>query len=89
MVFLLKSVIFVDNQRSSMAKHEELPIPIYSSLEHVYGDGSPLEEAQLRYDTLKSKFLQVFGHPPDVYARSPGPILHSFIQLSVWLLRKF
>ncbi|OAY56156.1 galactokinase [Manihot esculenta] len=57
-----------------MAKHEELPIPIYSSLEHVYGDGSPLEEAQLRYDTLKSKFLQVFGHPPDVYARSPGRV---------------
>ncbi|KAJ9154626.1 hypothetical protein P3X46_027945 [Hevea brasiliensis] len=57
-----------------MAKHEELPIPIYSSLEPVYGDGSPLEEAQLRFDRLKSKFLEVFGHPPDVYARSPGRV---------------
>ncbi|XP_021290881.1 galactokinase [Herrania umbratica] len=57
-----------------MAKHEELPIPIYSSLEPVYGDGSQLEEAQLRFDKLKSKFLEVFGHPPDVFARSPGRV---------------
>lgn len=55
-----------------MAKHEDLPVPVYSSLEPVYGDGSQLEEAQLRFDTLKSKFLHVFGHPPDVFARSPG-----------------
>ncbi|XP_058000872.1 galactokinase isoform X2 [Hevea brasiliensis] len=57
-----------------MAKHEELPIPTYYSLEPVYGDGSLLEEAQLRFDRLKSKFLQVFGHLPDVYARSPGRV---------------
>ncbi|KAL8139625.1 hypothetical protein V2J09_005646 [Rumex salicifolius] len=57
-----------------MAKHEELPIPVYSSLEPVYGDGSPLEEAQLRFDNIKSKFLQVFGHLPDVFARSPGRV---------------
>ncbi|GAV71690.1 GHMP_kinases_N domain-containing protein/GHMP_kinases_C domain-containing protein/GalKase_gal_bdg domain-containing protein [Cephalotus follicularis] len=57
-----------------MAKHEELPIPIYSSLEPVYGDGSQLEEAQLRFETVKSKFLQVFGHPPHVFARSPGRV---------------
>ena len=55
-----------------MAKHEETPVPCYSSLEAVYGDGSQLEEAKLRFDHLKSKFLQVFGHPPDVFARSPG-----------------
>ncbi|EEF43117.1 galactokinase, putative [Ricinus communis] len=57
-----------------MAKHEELPVPLYSSLEPVYGDGSQLEEAQLRFDKLKSKFLEVFGHPPDVFARSPGRV---------------
>ncbi|GMJ14059.1 GALACTOSE KINASE 1 [Hibiscus trionum] len=57
-----------------MAKHEELPVPVYSSLEPVYGEGSPLEEAELRFSQLKSKFLQVFGHPPDVFARSPGRV---------------
>ncbi|KDP27946.1 hypothetical protein JCGZ_19026 [Jatropha curcas] len=57
-----------------MAKHEELPIPIYSSLEPVYGEGSMLEEAQLRFDRVKSKFLEVFGHSPDVFARSPGRV---------------
>ncbi|OVA13586.1 Galactokinase [Macleaya cordata] len=57
-----------------MAKHEELPVPVFSTLEPVYGDGSQLEEAQLRFDKLKSKFLEVFGHQPDVYARSPGRV---------------
>ncbi|KAJ4836089.1 galactokinase [Turnera subulata] len=57
-----------------MAKHEELPVPVYSSLEPVYGDGSQLEEAQLRFNTVKSKFQETFGHPPDVYARSPGRV---------------
>lgn len=74
-----------------MAQHEELPIPIYSTLEPVYGDGSHLEEAQLRFDRLKSKFLEVFGHPPDVYARSPGLIstpLSLSLQFSVWWLGK-
>lgn len=55
-----------------MAKHEELPIPVFSSLEPVYGDGSQVEEAQLRFDNFKSKFVQVFGHAPHVFARSPG-----------------
>lgn len=55
-----------------MAKHEELPIPVLSSLKSVYGEGSQLEEAQLRFDKVESKFLEVFGHVPDVYARSPG-----------------
>lgn len=57
-----------------MARHEETPVPIFASLKEVYGEGSQLEEAQLRFDNLKSKFLQVFGHPPDVYARSPGRV---------------
>ncbi|XP_020230217.1 galactokinase [Cajanus cajan] len=57
-----------------MAKHEELPIPIYDNLEPVYGGGSSLEEAQLRFDTFKSKFLEIFGHPPQIFARSPGRV---------------
>ncbi|KAK8368306.1 hypothetical protein V6Z12_A01G031700 [Gossypium hirsutum] len=57
-----------------MANHGELPIPIYSSLEPVYGEGSQLEEAKLRFGKLKSKFLEVFGHPPEVFARSPGRV---------------
>lgn len=52
--------------------HEELPIPIFTSLEPVYGEGSLLDEAQIRFDNLKSKFVQVFGHQPQVFARSPG-----------------
>ncbi|XP_041001981.1 galactokinase-like [Juglans microcarpa x Juglans regia] len=57
-----------------MAKHEELPIPVFSSLEPVYGDGSQLQDAQLRFYNFKSKFLEVFGQPPHVFARSPGRV---------------
>ena len=68
-------------RRRVMAKHEDLPIPTFSSLEPVYGDGSQLEDARLRFDHLKAKFLQVFGHPPDVFARSPGIFLFpSFVR---------
>ncbi|XP_008809268.2 galactokinase [Phoenix dactylifera] len=54
--------------------HEELPVPIYSSLEPVYGEGSPLEEAQIRFQTLKAKFVELFGQEPELYARSPGRV---------------
>lgn len=57
-----------------MERNDELPIPIFSTLEPVYGHGPQLQEAQLRFDNLKSKFLQVFGHLPDIYARSPGRV---------------
>ncbi|XP_073138834.1 galactokinase [Henckelia pumila] len=57
-----------------MARNEELPVPIFSSLEPVYGTGSQLEEAELRFAKLKSKFVEFFGHPPDIYARSPGRV---------------
>ncbi|CAL0306887.1 unnamed protein product [Lupinus luteus] len=57
-----------------MAKNEELPIPIYNKLEPVYGEGSQLEEAQIRFNTLKSKFLQFFGQTPQLFARSPGRV---------------
>lgn len=54
--------------------HEELPVPIYSSLEPVYGEGSSLEEAQLRFQTLKARFVELFGQEPEIYARSPGRV---------------
>ncbi|KAK1281155.1 Galactokinase [Acorus gramineus] len=57
-----------------MASHEDLPIPVFSALEPVYGDGSLLDEAQLRFETLKSKFQEFFGHQPEVFARSPGRV---------------
>ncbi|XP_009788882.1 galactokinase-like [Nicotiana tabacum] len=57
-----------------MARHEELPIPIFSDLEPVYGGGSQLEEAELRFKNLKAKFINLFGQPPHVYARSPGRV---------------
>ncbi|KAJ0980575.1 hypothetical protein J5N97_008830 [Dioscorea zingiberensis] len=54
-----------------MAKHEDLPIPIYNNLEPVYGS-SP--EALLRIETLNSKFVDGFRRLPDVFARSPGRV---------------
>ncbi|GAB2215742.1 hypothetical protein Droror1_Dr00020140 [Drosera rotundifolia] len=57
-----------------MAKHEELPIPVYASLDPVYGNGSQLEEASLRFDRIKAKFLELFGRDPEVFARSPGRV---------------
>ncbi|CAA3007400.1 galactokinase-like [Olea europaea var. sylvestris] len=55
-------------------KHEDLPVPIFTSLEPVYGTGSQLEESELRLTHLKSKFIEFFTHPPDIYARSPGRV---------------
>ncbi|KAL6571651.1 galactokinase [Orobanche hederae] len=57
-----------------MARHEELPVPIFKSLEPVYGAGSQLEEAELRFSKLKSKFIEFFEHTPDIYTRSPGRV---------------
>ncbi|KAL7080835.1 hypothetical protein ACP275_14G003000 [Erythranthe tilingii] len=57
-----------------MARHDDLPVPIFKSLEPVYGSGSQLEEAELRFSKLKSKFVEIFGHSPDIYARSPGRV---------------
>eukprot|EP00249_Psilotum_nudum_P028003 c36385_g1_i1 orf=381-728(+) len=52
---------------------EEL-VPIYSSLEPVYGDGPLLYEAQFRYQQLKSKFVELYGADPEIYARAPGRV---------------
>ncbi|CAA7400148.1 unnamed protein product [Spirodela intermedia] len=54
--------------------HEELPVPVFASLEPVYGDDSALEEVQLRFQGLKSKFSEIFGGHPEVFARAPGRV---------------
>lgn len=60
-----------------MEAHEDLPIPIYDvvSLESVYGiEESQVEQARRRFADLQSKFVEHFGHPPQVFARSPGRV---------------
>ncbi|RDX87546.1 Galactokinase, partial [Mucuna pruriens] len=57
-----------------MAKHEDLPVPTYETLEALYGEGSELEEARRRFDTLRSKFMELFGDSPEVIGRSPGRV---------------
>lgn len=56
-----------------MAVADEL-VPIYSSLEPVYGEGPQSEEARYRYNLLKSKFVELYGEPPQLYARAPGRV---------------
>ncbi|PRQ35894.1 putative galactokinase [Rosa chinensis] len=56
---------------AQMMSHEELPM---GKGIFFYDDPSQLEEAQLRLHRLKTKFHKVFGHLPQVYARSPGRV---------------
>ncbi|KAG6541475.1 hypothetical protein Mapa_017149 [Marchantia paleacea] len=50
-------------------------VPIFTSLEDVYGQGSSLSEAQGRYHTLKEKFCELYGHgEPELYSRAPGRV---------------
>jgi hypothetical protein len=51
---------------------EEVVISVYGSLEPVYGEGSQLEEAHLRFDRLKAKFIDLYEQEPELFARSPG-----------------
>ncbi|KAL2921100.1 Galactokinase [Bienertia sinuspersici] len=53
-----------------MASNEE-QVPIYSSLNPVYGDD---EEAKIRLNKIKSKFQQFYSHDPEFFARSPGRV---------------
>ncbi|KAF3550410.1 hypothetical protein DY000_02003731 [Brassica cretica] len=55
-----------------MAKREEVTVPIFSSLEPVYGEGSQLQEAKTRFDVVTAKFNQLFTATPQLFARSPG-----------------
>ncbi|KAH0881414.1 hypothetical protein HID58_068808, partial [Brassica napus] len=63
-----------DKTRQDMAKQEEVTVPIFTSLDPVYGEGSQLQEANSRFDALKSKFNQAFGASPQLFARSPGRV---------------
>ncbi|KAL3682927.1 hypothetical protein R1sor_000949 [Riccia sorocarpa] len=56
-----------------MADVEE-PVPVFTSLQGVYGKGDTLYEAQSRYQRLKTKFFETYGHIPDLYARAPGRV---------------
>ncbi|KAL2611609.1 hypothetical protein R1flu_023301 [Riccia fluitans] len=56
-----------------MADVEE-HIPVYSSLQEVYGKGEKLSKAQSRYQILKRKFFEYYGHIPELYARAPGRV---------------
>ncbi|KAF6134006.1 hypothetical protein GIB67_038297 [Kingdonia uniflora] len=65
----------VSSSSYMMAKCEDLPLPVFTSLEPFYGNGSQHEEAdKLRFDNIKSKFLEVFGHQPELYVRSLGRV---------------
>ncbi|CAN6322075.1 unnamed protein product [Urochloa humidicola] len=58
---------------SIVAGEAEL-VPTLSSLEPVYGEGSQLDEARLRFDRLGDRFQAVFGARPALFARSPGRV---------------
>lgn len=47
-------------------------IPMLSSLEPVYGAGSQLDEARLRFSRLGDRFKAIYGAVPALFARSPG-----------------
>ena len=47
-------------------------VPTLSSLEPVYGEGSQLDEARLRFARLGDRFQAVHGARPALFARSPG-----------------
>lgn len=61
-----------EGETTKMAKQEEVSVPIFSSLEPVYGEGSQLQEATRRFDVLMANFSQTFGATPQLVARSPG-----------------
>ncbi|BBN16733.1 N-acetylgalactosamine kinase [Marchantia polymorpha subsp. ruderalis] len=56
-----------------MADAEE-HVPVFKSLKDVYGNKETLWEAQLRYQKLKTRFFELYGHIPELYARAPGRV---------------
>jgi hypothetical protein len=64
---------------------KEVAIPVYGSLEPVYGEGSQLEEAQLRFDRLKAKFVELYEQEPELFARSPGNQLQFYSPFGISL----
>lgn len=55
-----------------MAADEDQGIPVFTTLEDVYGTGPELESAQQRYRLLNQDFVAVYGKEPELYARAPG-----------------
>lgn len=49
-------------------------IPALSSLEPVYGAGSALDEARLRFARLGDRFRALYAAGPALFARSPGRV---------------
>ncbi|CAL4945264.1 unnamed protein product [Urochloa decumbens] len=49
-------------------------VPTLTSLEPVYGGGSQLDEARLRFSRLGERFQAVYGARPAFFARSPGRV---------------
>ncbi|CAM0877691.1 unnamed protein product [Alopecurus aequalis] len=49
-------------------------VPTLTSLEPVYGAGSPLDEARLRFDRLGDRFRDLYAARPALFARSPGRV---------------
>jgi hypothetical protein len=60
-------------------------VPALSSLEPVYGAGSPLDEARLRFGRLGDRFRDVYGARPALFARSPGPSPSTLSRCRSWL----
>uniref|UniRef100_A0A8R7UC46 Galactokinase n=1 Tax=Triticum urartu TaxID=4572 RepID=A0A8R7UC46_TRIUA len=52
---------------------EEL-VPALASLEPVYGAGSALDEARLRFARLADRFRALYAAGPALFARSPGRV---------------
>ncbi|CAN6302915.1 unnamed protein product [Urochloa humidicola] len=49
-------------------------VPTLSSLEPVYGQGSQLDEARLRFARVGERFQAIYGARPAHFARSPGRV---------------
>lgn len=56
-------------------------VPTFSSLEPIYGDGSPLDEARLRLARLADKFHAAYAARPALFARSPGRLIDGWVPL--------
>eukprot|EP00271_Cylindrocystis_brebissonii_P007385 TRINITY_DN20841_c0_g1_i1.p1 TRINITY_DN20841_c0_g1~~TRINITY_DN20841_c0_g1_i1.p1 ORF type:complete len:524 (-),score=97.90 TRINITY_DN20841_c0_g1_i1:958-2529(-) len=53
---------------------EEKTVPIYTNVVPVYGEGEEGAKAQLRYENLHAKFIEIYGHEPHLCARAPGRV---------------
>ena len=59
--------------RARLAMAESL-VPTYEDVEQVYGGGKEGEEARARVLRVKETFVERYGTPPTMWARSPGRV---------------